>query len=263
MELGLKNKRAFISGSTSGIGYETAKLFAMEGAEVIINGRSKQHVSMAVERLRSYDTNLIVKGIVADLGTAAGVKKALKQVQDVDILVNNLGIYTSSSFEGTSDDDWLRLFEVNILSGVRLTRALLPSMIKKDFGRIIFVSSECAELVPSDLIAYSTTKAALHALSKGLAQTCRGSNVTVNTVMPGSTMTEGAEIFIQNLAKQEGKTFGQTEKDFISENRRNSTLQRFLTPFEVAQGIVYLASPIASATNGAILKLDGGSTGGY
>jgi len=262
MDLQLKRKTVFISGSTSGIGFGVAKIFLQEGVSVVINGRSEESVTKAIQRLKSDFPNGAIDGIACDFLQTEAIENLLEKLPEIDILINNVGIYTSQSFSETTDKNWKEQLEVNVMSGVRLSRYLLPKMISKNRGRIVFVSSECATLVPEDLIAYSTTKTALLAVSRGLAQLTKGTDVTVNSVLPGSTMTEGAEQFLQNLAKKENKSLSTIEKDFFRNTRTSSLLQRFARVEEVANTIVYFSSPIASATNGAAIKLDGGSTGG-
>ena len=262
MDLKLKGKTVFVSGSTAGIGFSTAQTFLKEGASVIINGRSDSSVSKAVERLKAEEPEADVKGFAADFSDANSVKALIDQLPDIDILINNVGIYSSQSFFDTTDEDWQRQYEVNVMSGVRLARHLLPKMLDNNWGRILFVSSECATLVPSDLIAYSTTKAAMLAISRGLAQLTKGTDVTVNSVIPGSTMTEGAEQFLANLAKEENKTIAQAEADFFRDIRTSSLIQRFISVEEIANSIVYFSSPLAAATNGTAIKLEGGSMGG-
>jgi NAD(P)-dependent dehydrogenase (short-subunit alcohol dehydrogenase family) len=180
----------------------------------------------------------------------------------VDILINNVGIFTSQSFSETSDEDWYKLFEVNVMSGVRLSRQLLPAMLKKGWGRVIFISSECAQLVPEDLIAYSTAKAALHSISRGLAQLTNGTQVTVNTVMPGSTLSEGAIRFLKEQSEKQHISEETVAKEFFSKVRTSSLLARFTSTDEIAQMVTFLSSPLSSATNGAVLKADGGSVSG-
>ena len=262
MELGLKGKKVFISGSTAGIGFATAARFLKEGADVVINGRSIDSTKSAIQKLIEIEHVGSVSGMAFDFRASDGRSEFLSKLDDIDILINNVGIYTSQSFEKTSDEDWDDMFRVNVMSGVMLSRHILPSMLKKNWGRIIFVSSECAEIVPEDLIAYSATKATLHAVSRGLAQLCKSTSVTVNTVVPGSTMTEGAEQFLEGLAKDKGITIQQAEADFFTNIRTSSIVQRFLLPIEIADGIVFLASQNSSAINGSTLKLDGGSIGG-
>jgi len=262
MDLQLEGKTVFISGSTAGIGFGVAKIFLQEGASVIINGRSEESVAKAIQLLKSIFPKGKIDGIACDFLQIKEVENLLGKLPDVDILINNVGIYTSQSFFETTDKKWNDQMEVNVMSGVRLSRYLLPKMILKNWGRIVFISSECATLVPADLIAYSTTKTALLSVSRGLAQLTKGTGVTVNSVLPGSTMTEGAKLFLQKLAKKEKKSISHVEKDFFSNIRTSSLLQRFTSVEEVANIIVYFSSPIASATNGAAIKLDGGSTGG-
>lgn len=266
MDLGLKGKVVFISGSTAGIGFGVAQKFLQEGAHVIVNGRSASSVEKAIERLKSdispTDNEVKVEGLVADFSNRLSIETLIQELPDVDILINNVGTYSSQSFFETTEEDWQRQYEVNVMSGVRLSKHVLPKMLNKNWGRVIFVSSECATLVPADLIAYSTTKAAILAVSRGLAQLSKGSGVTVNTVMPGSTMTEGADQFLSDLADKEGKSKAEAESDFFKDVRTSSLLQRFATVEEIAHSIVYLSSPLASATNGAAIKLDGGSMGG-
>lgn len=262
MDLKLKGKTVFISGSTAGIGFCTAKIFIQEGASVFINGRTTSTVDKAIEQIKKISPDADIKGIASDFSNKESVKQLLQQLPEIDILVNNVGIYTSQSFFETSDEDWQRQYEVNVMSGVRLARHFLPNMLDKNWGRILFVSSECATLVPADLIAYSTTKAALLAISRGLAQLTKGSGVTVNTVIPGSTMTEGAKEFLTNLAQKENKSVEQAEADFFREIRTSSLIQRFAKVEEIANSIVYFSSPIAAATNGTTIKVDGGSMGG-
>ncbi len=262
MDLQLIGKKVFISGSTSGIGLCVAKIFLEEGAEVYINGRENSRVLKVVSDLKEMYPESKVDGFAADFSKEEEVKKLIDHLPSVDILINNVGIYSSQSFFDTSDEEWMRQFVVNVMAGVRLSRTFLPKMLEKNWGRIIFVSSECATLVPQDLIAYSTTKAAILAVSRGLSQLTKGSNVTVNSVLPGSTGTEGAKKFISELAAQENKTIDQAEADFFKNARPASLLQRFASEEEIARTIVYYASPLASATNGAAIKLDGGSMGG-
>lgn len=262
MDLALKGKNVFISGSTTGIGFCTAETFLSEGANVYINGRSSSTLSKAVEQLSAKHSQANVQGIVADFANPGAVQSLIRQLPEMDILINNVGIYASQSFFETSDEDWRRQYEVNVMSGVRLARHFLPKMLDKNWGRILFISSECATLVPADLIAYSTTKAAILAISRGLAQLTKGSNVTVNAVIPGSTMTTGAKNFLTDLAQKEDKTLAEAEADFFRTVRTSSLLQRFAKEQEIANSIVYFSSPLAAATNGAAIKLEGGSMGG-
>ncbi|MEM6320412.1 MAG: SDR family NAD(P)-dependent oxidoreductase [Bacteroidota bacterium] len=262
MDLQLTNKTVFITGSTAGIGFATARIFAQEGANVMLNGRTQQSVDNAVDKLKAMWPNAHISGIYADFSSKKDVDNLLGQLPPVDILVNNVGIYKSTNFYEMPDSDWMEQFEVNVMSGVRLARHVLPKMVAKNWGRILFISSECATLVPEDLIAYSATKAAILAVSRGLAQMAKGTNVTVNTVVPGSTLSEGAEQFLADVAAKENKTPEQVEAEFFTNVRTSSLLQRFASVEEVASTIVYLSSPLAAATNGAAIKVDGGSMGG-
>jgi NAD(P)-dependent dehydrogenase (short-subunit alcohol dehydrogenase family) len=264
MDLFLKNKWAFISGSTAGIGLAIAKSLAGEGVDIIINGRTEETVADARLKLQKEFPAVEVSGVPCDFSNRSEVEELIEKLSSyqIDILINNVGIYKSQSFYETCDEDWARQFEVNLMSGVRMSRAVLPSMLDRNMGRIIFISSECAAIVPKDLIAYSTTKTALHGLSRGLAQLCRGTDVTVNVVMPGSTLSEGAEVFLSDVAAKEQKTKEEVEADFFKNVRTSSLLQRFAAVDEVASTVCYLCSPRAAATNGAAIRVEGGSVGG-
>ncbi len=262
MDLKLKDKTVFISGSTSGIGYCAAKIFLQEEAVVYINGRTQQTIDKAIAGLKVEVPYGTVHGIVADFSDAESIGHLIAQLPAIDILINNVGIYTSKSFFDTTDEEWQHHLEVNVMSGVRLSRSVLPTMIKNNWGRILFISSECASLVPEDLIAYSTSKTAVLAISRGLAQLTKGTAVTVNTILPGSTKTKAAEQFISNMAAQKNQSVDQVETEFFKEARPGSLLQRFASVEEIANTIVYYSSPLAAATNGAAIKLDGGSMGG-
>jgi len=262
MNLKLQRKTAFITGSTAGIGFATARVLAAEGATIILNGRSYETLNGAIGKLQQEFPAIKISGLAADFNELNEVEELLEKLPEIDILINNVGIYSSGSFFETPDDDWYRQFEVNVMSGVRLSKKILPKMLSKDWGRILFVSSECATLVPVDMIPYSMTKAALLAVSRGLAQLTKGAGVTVNTIVPGSTLSEGAEQFLENAAQKDGKTKAQVEEAFFTEVRTSSLLQRFAKVEEVANTIAYLASPLSSATNGSSIKVDGGSMGG-
>ena len=262
MNLQLENKVAFISGSTSGIGFAVSLALAREGVKVILNGRTANSVQQGIEKLQESVPHAEVTGFPADFANPTEVNNLLSRLPDLDILINNVGIYRAQSFFETSDEDWFQQFEVNVMSGVRLSRHHLPAMLKKNWGRILFVSSECATLVPEELLAYSTSKATLLSLSRGLAQLTKGTSVTVNAVLPGSTLSEGAERFLQDLATKEGKSKAAVEADFFAGNRPSSLLQRFASVEEVANTIAYFCSPLSIATNGSAIKLDGGSMGG-
>ncbi|MEG4961547.1 MULTISPECIES: SDR family oxidoreductase [unclassified Microcoleus] len=258
MDLQLSDKVALVSGSTAGIGLAIATTLAQEGATVIVNGRTQERVNHALDRLKQSVPNAKLQGIAADLGTQAGVELLLQQVPEVNILVNNLGIYGSQAFEDISDEEWMNILEVNVMSGVRLSRHYLPLMLKKDWGRIIFISSESALNIPAEMIHYGVTKTAQVALSRGLAETTAGSQVTVNTVLPGPTRSEGVETFIEGLAKDQTISPEQVEKEFFTKTRPSSLIQRFATTSEVAALVAFVASPLASAINGAALRVEGG-----
>ena len=262
MDYQLKNKTALVTGSTSGIGFAIANLLAAEGSHVIINGRSEEGIQKALTELTKENPLASVTGIAADFTDKNSVEAMITKIGDVDILINNVGIFTSQSFSETPDEDWYNLFEVNVMSGVRLSRSFLPGMLKKGWGRIIFISSECAQLVPEDLIAYSTTKAAIHSIARGLAQTTRNTAVTINTVMPGSTLSEGAKRFLKEQASKEKISEEEVAVNFFKNVRTTSLLGRFTSTDEIAHAVVYLSSPISAATNGAVLKADGGSVPG-
>lgn len=258
MDLQLEGKRALVTGSTAGIGYAIAEALAQEGAAVIVNGRTKERVDRAVEQLRARATASQIHNLPADLGTAAAVQEAIRQFPEVDILINNLGIFEPKPFEEISDEDWLRFFEVNVLSGVRLSRHYLPRMKSRNWGRIIFVSSESALQIPAEMIHYGMTKTAQLAIARGLAETTTGTNVTVNAVLPGPTASEGVTQFVENLAASQNSTREQFEREFFEHMRPSSILKRFETPQEIAALVAFVASPRASAINGAALRVDGG-----
>jgi NAD(P)-dependent dehydrogenase (short-subunit alcohol dehydrogenase family) len=258
MNLELAGKRALISGSTAGIGYAIAEALTMEGASVIINGRTQQRVDQALAKLSKSAGRGLVKGLAADLGTAAGVQQAIEQFPDIDILLNNLGIFEPKAFEEISDADWFRFFEVNVMSGVRLSRHHLPRMKKRNWGRIIFISSESAVQIPAEMIHYGMTKTAQLAVSRGIAETTAATNVTVNSVLVGPTASEGVIGFVDQLAAQQKKDRGAVEKEFFQSMRPTSLLKRFIEPKEIGAFVAFLCSPLASAINGAALRADGG-----
>ena len=258
MDLQLTGKKALVTGSTAGIGLAVASLLAQEGAAVVVNGRSQGRVEEAVRRIQGENREAQATGVAADLGTKEGVDMLTGIVPAVDILVNNLGVFEAKPFPKITDEDWLRFFEVNVLSGVRLSRFYLPKMLQKNWGRIVFISSESGLNIPVEMIHYGVTKTAQIALARGLAETTAGTNVTVNSVLPGPTRSEGVETFVQDMAKGQGGDEGAVEKEFFRSVRPSSLLKRFETPEEVAALVVYVCSPRASATNGAALRADGG-----
>lgn len=258
MDLQLTNKVALVTGSTAGIGLAIATTLAAEGATVIINGRTQERVNAAIEQIKQTGSTATLQGIVADLGTTEGAKTLFQQVPTVDILVNNLGIYGAKAFADISDDEWLKFLDVNVMSGVRLSRHYLPLMLQANWGRIIFISSESGINIPVEMIHYGVTKTAQLALARGLAETTIGTNVTVNSVLPGPTRSEGVEDFIQGLAQERNMSPTQVEQEFFQTTRPSSLLQRFATTEEVAALVAFVASPRSSATNGAALRVDGG-----
>lgn len=258
MDLQLADKLALVSGSTAGIGYAIAEALAREGARVIVNGRAQASVDAAVARLTA-TTNGKVVGFAGDLGTAAAAEALAAAHPGVEVLVNNLGIFEPKPFEEIPDADWLRFFEVNVVSGVRLARLYLPEMRRRDWGRIIFISSESGVQIPAEMIHYGTTKTAQLAVSRGLAETLAGTGITVNCVLPGPTRSRGVQEFVGQLADAGGKTFAEVEREFFEKVRPTSLIKRFATPEEVASMVAYVASPLASATTGAALRVDGGT----
>ena len=257
MDLGLTGKLALVSGSTAGIGYAIAEALVREGARVIVNGRTSKSVDAAVAKLNALAPNSAF-AFAADLSTAAAASDVARKFPDVEILVNNLGIFEPKGFEEITDDEWQRYFEVNVLSGIRLARAYLPSMKRRNWGRIIFISSESGVQIPPEMIHYGVTKTAQLAVSRGLAESLAGTGVTVNCVLPGPTRSRGVEDFVDALARREGKTFAQFETEFFQKVRPTSLIKRFARPEEVASLVAYVASPLSSATTGAALRVDGG-----
>jgi NAD(P)-dependent dehydrogenase (short-subunit alcohol dehydrogenase family) len=258
MDLKLDGKRAFVSGSTAGIGFAIAHALAREGASVIVNGRTEARVAEALKKLKDAGVRGKLDGIAADLGTAAGVQNATGKFPDVDILVNNLGIFSIASFEQLTDADWLHIFEVNVLSGVRLSRHYLPGMKRRGWGRIIFISSESAVQIPQEMIHYGMTKTAQLAVARGLAETTAGTNVTVNSILAGPTTSEGVGAFVRQIAAERKTDPATIEREFFRDMRPTSLLKRFASPDEVAAMVVFVSSPVSSATNGAALRADGG-----
>ena len=257
MDLGIGGKRALVTGSTAGIGYATAEALAREGAEVIVNGRTQRRVDEALAKLRRVSSSRI-DGIAADVSGAEGCKKVISAYPEVDILVNNMGIFEPKPFEEIPDQDWLRFFESNVMSGVRLSRHYVSGMKTRNWGRIVFVSSESGLQIPVEMIHYGMTKTAQLAVARGLAESLAGTNVTVNSVLPGPTASEGVADFVAQLAASSGKTAAQLEKEFFQSARPTSLLRRFEDPAEIAAVIAFVCSARASATTGTALRADGG-----
>jgi len=258
MNYQLENKTALVTGSTAGIGLAIATSLAGEGTEVIINGRTDNRVAEAIDLVKKQHPKAKLHAFAGDLSTVDDVTEVYERFPEIDILVNNLGVYEPKAFDKLTDDDWHKIIETNFFSGVRLSRAYLPHMLAKNWGRIIFISSESAVQIPVEMIHYGVTKTMQLALARGLAETTKGTNVTVNSVLPGPTRSEGVEGFVKNMAKEQGKTPAQIEKEFFTGVRPSSLLQRFSTNEEVANMVAYVASPLSSSTNGAALRVDGG-----
>jgi NAD(P)-dependent dehydrogenase (short-subunit alcohol dehydrogenase family) len=252
MNLELDGKTALVTGSTAGIGLAIATALAKEGASVIVNGRTQERVDQALKASGA------AHGIAADLSTEAGAKAVTGRFPAVDILVNNLGIFEPKPFDQIPDDDWRRFFEVNVLSGVRLSRHYIGPMKQQNWGRIVFISSESALQIPVEMIHYGMTKTAQLAISRGLAETTVGTAVTVNAVLPGPTESEGVSEFVGRLASGQGVDRSTIEREFFKTGRPTSLLQRFATPAEVAAVVAFVCSPLASAINGAAVRADGG-----
>ena len=258
MNLGLQGKQAVVTGSTAGIGLAIASALAEEGARVIINGRSEARVAAALDSIRQRAESADVRGIAADLGYSEGVARFIEQVPEADILVNNLGIFEPKPFLEIPDADWIRFFAVNVLSGVRLTRHFLPGMLRKNWGRVIFIASESAQQIPPEMIHYGMTKTAQVAIARGLAESVAGTGVTVNSVLPGPTSSEGATAFVQDVARRQGIPVAEVEQQFFATVRPSSLLKRFETPEEVAAVVAFVASAQGAIINGAAVRAEGG-----
>jgi NAD(P)-dependent dehydrogenase (short-subunit alcohol dehydrogenase family) len=258
MDLQLNGKRALVTGSTVGIGFAIAKALAQEGAEVILNGRTEEKVSEAKRRIAAKVSKAKIGGVAADLSSSDGAAKIIEAYPEIDILVNSVGIFEPRAFEQIPDADWLKFFEVNVMSGVRLSRHYLPQMKDRNWGRVVFISSESAANIPAEMIHYGVTKTAQVALTRGLAETTVGTGITVNSVLPGPTLSEGVGTFIQQLAQEQGVAIEEVEKQFFQNTRPSSLIKRFIQPEEVASLVAYICSPLSAATNGAALRVDGG-----
>jgi NAD(P)-dependent dehydrogenase (short-subunit alcohol dehydrogenase family) len=256
MDLQLTDKLALVSGSTAGIGLAIATSLAVEGARVIVNGRTGKRVEKALATIRAKYPNARLEGFAGDLATAAPAEELARRFPDVEVLVNNLGIFDPKPFEEIPDAEWLRFFDVNVVSGVRLSRLYLAGMRKRNWGRIIFISSESALQIPEEMIHYGTTKTAQIAVARGLAEVTAGTGITVNAVLPGPTRSEGVEEFVGKLSGR--KSFEEFEKEFFVKVRPTSLIKRFASVEEVASLVTYVASPLSSATTGAALRVEGG-----
>ncbi len=255
MDFQLKNKIAFVSGSTKGIGFAIAKTLAHEGAEVIINGRSQDSIDEALAKIKEEVPDADVRGVACDFSKKDEVKRLIENVGLVDILVNNVGIFDMKDFLDIPDEDWQNFYDVNVMSGVRLSRAFLPQMLKQDWGRIIFISSESAINIPEEMIHYGMSKTAQLAISRGIAELTKKTNVTVNCVLPGPTLSDGVK---KMAGIKDEKSKKEAEDEFFNNARPSSIIQRFADPQEVANMVAYVASPLSSATNGSSLRVDGG-----
>jgi NAD(P)-dependent dehydrogenase (short-subunit alcohol dehydrogenase family) len=253
MDFGLKGKRALVTGSTAGIGFAIAKLLAAEGAFVYVNGRTVARVDKAVGEIEGK-----VDGVAADLTTAEGAEKLFARVKELDIVVNNLGIFVVKPFLEIDDAEWRRFFETNVLSGIRVTRHYLPRMLEKKWGRILFISSESGQQIPAEMVHYGMTKTAQLAIARGIAESFPASGVTVNSVLAGPTASEGVSTFLDNMAKQQGRSTDELTREFFESARPSSLLKRFETSEEIAAMAVYLCSEAASATTGSAIRVDGG-----
>jgi NAD(P)-dependent dehydrogenase (short-subunit alcohol dehydrogenase family) len=258
MDLQLKDKRAVVTGSTAGIGFAIAHALALEGASVVVNGRTRERVTSAVNEIRRHAPQANIRGIAADLSTPAGIATLLTDTPEAEILVNNLGIFEAKNFTTITDADWQRIWDTNVMSGVRLSRHYLPKMLAANWGRILFISSESAVNIPVEMIHYGVTKTAQVAVARGLAETTTGTGVTVNSILAGPTRSEGVERFVKELATSQGVDEATFEREFFSKVRPSSLLKRFASPDEVANLVAYVCSPRSSATNGAALRVEGG-----
>jgi len=258
MNIDLSGKTALVTGSTAGIGHAIAKGLASARATVVVNGRTQGKVDAAVAAIAEMVPGAKLRGVAADVSTAAGCNALVAALPDVDILINNAGIFEPKGFFDVSDRDWSRFYDVNVMSGVRLSRAYMPGMLQRNWGRIVFISSESALNIPKEMIHYGMTKTAQLAVSRGLAEMTRGTAVTVNSVLPGPTMSEGVEKFVKELAKQNDQSVEDAAASFVRQHRPTSLIERFASVEEIANMVVYISSREASVTNGAALRAEGG-----
>jgi NAD(P)-dependent dehydrogenase (short-subunit alcohol dehydrogenase family) len=258
VDLKLADKVALVTGSTAGIGFAIARQLAGEGAHVFVNGRTQQRVDAAVASIKAQVPGARADGIASDFSSAAGGETVIAKLPAVDVLVNNVGIFEVKVFAEITDADWYRFFEVNVMSGVRLARHYLAGMLKKNWGRILFISSESAVQIPVEMVHYGMTKTAQVAIARGIAESVAGTGVTVNSILAGPTASEGVGGFVEAMAKQQNKSKEEIEKSFFEQARPSSLLKRFATTDEVAAMVTYVAGELSSATNGAALRVDGG-----
>jgi NAD(P)-dependent dehydrogenase (short-subunit alcohol dehydrogenase family) len=258
MELNLVGKRVLVTGSSKGIGFDIAALFVKEKAHVVLNARSTGDLEQAKSKLTKLAPEARVLTVACDVGTEEGVQKLIREVPDVDILVNNAGIFEPRAFAEIRREDWQKMFNTNVLSGAQLTQHYLPRMIRRNYGRVLFISSESALNIPVEMVHYGMSKTAQLAVARGAAELCKSTKVTVNSVLPGPTMSEGVEQFVKDLATQQNKSLDEAAKDFIKDNRPSSINQRFATPEEIANVVVFLSSEKAAMINGSSIRVDGG-----
>lgn len=258
MDLKLIGKKTLVTGSTAGISLAIASVLAREGASVIVNGRTQARVDEAIGKIKSEFPNADVSGVAADLSTVEGAEIVTNSAPEIDILINNMGIFEPKVFEEVSDADWTKFFETNVMSGVRLSRFYLPKMKAKDWGRIIFISSESGVNIPVEMIHYGMTKSAQLSISRGLAETTVGTNVTVNSILPGPTASEGVSTFVEQMADEKKISKDEMEKQFFETARPSSLLKRFIEPNEIGEFAAFISSPLSAATNGAALRVEGG-----
>ncbi|MDR3478306.1 MAG: SDR family NAD(P)-dependent oxidoreductase [Gammaproteobacteria bacterium] len=258
MDLKLKNKTALVTGSTAGIGFAIAALLAEEGATVVINGRTEARVNAAIDKIKATNPDAKLIPVAADLSTTEGIASVTSQIKSVDILINNFGLYEMKAFNDITDQDWFDIFNTNVMSGVRLSRHYLPPMLKNNWGRIVFISSESALQIPTEMIHYGMSKTAQLAVSRGLAEMTAGTNVTVNAILPGPTDSEGVKTFVEQMAANKKVSSAEIEKEFFATARPSSIIKRFETPEEIANMVAFICSPLASGTNGAALRVEGG-----
>jgi len=259
MNLKLNDKIALVTGSTAGIGLAVAESLAREGVEVVLNGRTLDRIKQAKEKILKKVPDAKLKGVAADFSRLDEINNLISKIPYLDILINNIGIFEPSTYDKISDEDWYRIFDINVMSGIRLSRHYLPKMIEQNWGRILFISSESGVQIPTEMMHYGMTKTAQIAVARGFAQATKGSDVTVNSIIPGSTWSEGAKNYFAKLASEQNKTVDEVSENYIKEMRPSCLIQRFASTKEVADMVCFLCSPLAAATNGAAVRVDGGT----